>query len=248
MKQRYLSVILFVLVILCVAGAVYLKWEKSQQQEVTQQTPSTYIEPIGSYTNPIKSMSGVTYSETDEDSGISLELPVEFKPTMDFNSFALNTVYFDVTDQNVKDEVTYGYAIGFQFVRKDRIATDRDLYSYEDLVYPVLENLAVGESYTYSRFNNERKRDLFGENYENDRFTGDHVYTRQPDVNQWKVYQADYYELEPGSGYKATLETETHYLTISYGAQVSPLNPNKENILKLQWNTYLSILESARFN
>jgi hypothetical protein len=247
-KRNIFTAASFTLVLLCVAGAVYLKWEESQQQEVVEPIPSGYVEPVGYYMNPIKSLSGETYTQTDEEFGLSLELPVEFKQTFNSNSLAPNTIYFEENQQNDSEEYSSRFVLDFQFISKDQEATDKDQYLYEQDVFPRIRNIAVGESYTFSRFSDERKKELFGEEYINDKFTGDHVYTRLPDVNQWKVYQVDYYELEPGSGYKATMQTSTHFLSISYGSQTSPLNPERENILKQNLDMYLSILESARFN
>ena len=246
MKRNLLAAILFIVVLICVAGAVYLRWEKTQQQEVVKPSLSEYVEPVGSYMNPIKSLSGEIYTQTDEESGVSLELPLEFKQAFNNSTLASNTVYFERNKENDSDDMTYQFYIDFQFLDKNKIATDRDFYSYEDVVFPRIKNLSVGESYTYSRFSKERKREMFGENYSNDMYTGDHIYTRLPDVNLWSVYEGKYYEPEPSYAYKATVETDTHFLTISYGVTFLPPESEQEKIIGLNLSSYRSILKSVR--
>lgn len=257
MKQRYLSAILFVVVILCVAGAVFLKWEKAQQVEETTPSWGDNSEPVGSYRNPIRDFSGETYIATDENYDISLQLPVEFEPSIEQLNLKMEQVSFvgDIYNIQVEStsddhEYTPKYAVTMYIVDKMDIKPDSLEYHYEGLIFPQIKNLAINDSLTYSRYSDQEKLEYFGENYQN-LFTSDEVYTRQPDINRWKVYKfVDYNESSASYGYRATLEDESYYFSVIYSTFYENLASDKilEDIIESKKDIFFSIIENTQIN
>lgn len=243
MKQRYLSIILLVLVILCMAGAVFLKWEKAQQQQNDQLSTSRLSEPLGYYSNPIKSFSGQTYVVTSEEYDVSMEVPVEFEETFKRSTLKSNSVSLlgegELNPNTGLVDNISRYAFHFEITNKNEIDPQDYEFEYESKIYPNLKNLSIGESYTFSKYTDKEKLELFGENYKDELLDSDIVYTREQDISSWKVFSYNnYYEFQPSIGYVATVETDGELISVLYDTA-------SRQAISYYLETFYSILNST---
>ncbi|MEX0896257.1 MAG: hypothetical protein WDZ94_05010 [Patescibacteria group bacterium] len=250
MKKSYVSLALFIVILLSVAGVTYFRWERTQPSEVNPPSPYGYVEQIGSHTNPITSFSGETYIEEDEGYGISMRLPVEFKPMFLSNSIQSNQIsmlwqtYADLYAD--EGEYTPRYALSFSVTEKNKIEPNSYEFIYESQIYPYLKNLKVGESHRYSKYSDKEKFEAFGDDYQNEFFDSDQVYTRLQDVNKWNVYSfINYHESQATYGYRAAIETESEYIDLTYFTFYEFSAEKRKVIIDYRKDIFYSILENT---
>jgi hypothetical protein len=252
MKRNIVASLSFALVLLCVAGAVYLKWEKSRLHAEPEQRIN-YSKLPGAHENPLKSFSGETYVETSEKYGVSMEIPIELKENFKYNSLESNQVSslgksYELQAGSPDNTYTYvpRYVMSFSITGKDEVKPDAYEYQYESEVFPKLRNLKLGQSFTEVRYTDQEKLVWFGENYEDELFDSDTVYTRLNDINKWKVFEyTNYNEAEASYGYRATLETSTEYIDILLFTFYEPADELREALNDYRDNIFYPILEST---
>lgn len=228
MKKYTLTATVFIIVLLGIAAAVWVKLEmRGGEQEVASDSAvakdsksvsgPNYEELPGSHLNPIESFSGETYTEVDEETGISMELPVEFRDRFEREGLKGNQVSFYGLD---KHDLGYKpvFWMSFQIAYKNDF--DKRPYSYNLLKehYPLIKDLKNGETFTYKVMTQTEKEDFYGSEYLMGRPNiGDTIYTKVENINNWNVYEyIDDNESEITNGYIAIIETKEYYMTIYY--------------------------------
>jgi hypothetical protein len=140
------------------------------------------------------------------------------------------------------------YALRFIIKNKNDIDPQDYEFEYESKIYPNLKNLNVGGSYTLAKYTDKEKLEIFGENYKNEAFDSDIVYTREQDINGWKVFSfINYHEFEPTNGYRATIETESELISLLYFTFYEAPDEKRQKVLGYYLNNFYSILNSTEF-